>query len=354
MRINDYHRIQRAHYATSVICPVFKANRHYVQVQNREQISHLIGASLALFMTGISISPAVAGLFKDVFSTFFMALAIFGFTFVYLVIFVRFDTSDIYQSNRGPAEITTTFPEILKKEWRPWNILLSLQRTILSPLAPFQEKHVTLFSGIALLLYNMTHSYIFSLIMVHTSIYFGFTSKENGWILSIVHIVSACYLFIVLFGISRMTSQYRSQRDTKPPSSRSSFILANRHALLTIISITMQAIALLGFANATKAWEIYSLSALVALGLATPSFMKSHFLGFFSPADATRAMAALTMMETFGSLLSPLFLGVWQTIWPNHAVFYGALGLMFVTLCFFLGSAFTQNNGWRWHNDDEN
>jgi len=81
--------------------------------------------------------------------------------------------------------------------------------------------------------------------------------------------------------------------------------------------------------------------------------MKTQFLGLFSPADATRAMAALTMMETFGSLLSSLFLGVWQKSWPNHAVFYGVLGLMFVTLCFFLGGAFTQNNGWRWHTDDE-
>jgi hypothetical protein len=288
-------------------------------------------------MIGISISPAVAGLFPNFFTSFFLALGIFAFSLLYLLVFVGKQQASTWEGNVKMHLPDIQNPENWKIDGLAKRVWSSLTGTIFSPLQLFYTTPLALLSGFALLFYNIVQSYIFSLIMVHTSLVFGFSSKQNGLLLSIVHAVSASYLFVVLFGIPELTRRHRWSEQ------RPNLGVWKNEALLASLSFTMQILALLGFAKADKAWQIYVICAFSALGLATPSFIKSHFLGFFNSAEAGRAMGAMTMMETCGGLLSPLILGSWQAMWPGVGVFYGAAGMMVFATGLFCVGAFAFN-----------
>jgi Ni/Fe-hydrogenase subunit HybB-like protein len=161
------------------------------------------------------------------------------------------------------------------------------------------------------------------MMMVHTSLELGFTSKQNGNLLSIIHAVSACYLFLVLVGIPRIMER-RKRADFSASRDRTSTL----NAVLALLSFVTQIITLSCFGNASQPWQVYIISAISALGLATPSFIKSHFLGYFPKEKSGKAMAALSMMEALGALISPLILGAWQTLNPGNRVFYGAAGMI--------------------------
>jgi len=315
----------------------FNLNIIFVHAPDKAQVSRFIGASLALFMVGISISPAVAGLFRNFTTSFIMALGILGLALFYLVVLIR--PKNIPESKRPQSRHATPAPPLQSNEG-PENSKASgiswssPVKRIFAPLQLFFKRPTSFLSSVTLFIYNAVQSYIFSLIMVHTSLLFGFSSKQNGILLSMVHAISASYLFFVLFAVPRLirTSRRHERNETDAYSNQ---IGGTMNAVLCLVSLTVQTIALVGFANATESWQIYAASALVALGLATPSFIKSHFLGFFSEADAGKAVGALTMMETFGSLLSPVFLGAWQSIWPGNGVFFAAAGMMIVAIITF-------------------
>lgn len=306
----------------------FNLNAIYVKAADKAQVSRLIGSSLALFMIGISISPAIAGLFQDFVMSFLMAGGIFAVSIGYLLFFVpgkgETETSAIFI----PKDINSQ--ESVQDGGFTETKLLSLAEIIFSPLKPFYSRPASLLIGLALLIYTAVQSYIFSLIMVHTSLVFGFTGKQNGFLLSIVHAVSAIYLFLVLFGIPLRTRQPQAtEENTKASNSPS------RDAKLALISMCTHTAALLGFANSTQIWEVYAISALLALGLATPSFIKSLFLRGFPKEDGATAMGALAMMETLGSLFSPLIMGAWQVLWPGSGVFYAGAGMMMLGTAMF-------------------
>lgn len=277
-------------------------------------------------MIGISISPAVVGLFGSFVTSFFVALGIFAFTLFYLAAFVGDQQSEHEPTTTNSptgvrADSNRNIPLVSRNAWA------ALAGTMFSPLRPFHARPASLMSGMALFIYNVVQSYMFSLIMVHTSLDFRFSSRQNGQLLSIVHAVSAAYLFLVLFGIPEITRRYRFNEHSE--------LRGKTDAILALISLVMQIISLVGFANATQIWEIYFISGFLALGLATPSFIKAHFLGFFAKDDAANAMGAMTMMETLGGLLSPSVLGLWQTMWPGAGVFYAAAGMMIVATSLF-------------------
>ncbi|KAJ8069775.1 hypothetical protein OCU04_000191 [Sclerotinia nivalis] len=314
----------------------FNLNAIYTRAAYKAQVSQLIGASLALFMIGISISPAIAGLFQDFTTSFLMAGGMFAVTIIYLLFFVG--------GKRQPENPVRSFPKDtnLRQSVRINSFtktkLLSLTEIIFSPLQPFYSRPASLLVGLALLIYTAVQSYIFSLIMVHTSLVFGFTSKQNGLLLSIVHAVSAIYLFLVLFGIPQMAQQVQmTEEATRMP------ILGSRDAKLALISMCTHIAALLGFANSSQVWEIYAISALLALGLATPSFIKSSFLKGFPKKDGPEAMGALAMMETLGSLFSPIIMGTCQVLWPGKRVFYAGAGMMVLGAAMFGIAALTFN-----------
>jgi hypothetical protein len=314
----------------------FNLNSIYVRAANQGQVPQLIGASLALFMIGISIGPAIAGLLHDFVMSFVMAGGTFAISLLYLLGFVSGSERPNTRIKTAPQNGNTMKPthhqkrSLLGKE-RFFDIIT----TILSPLQLFYSRPASIMAGLALLIYTTVQSYIFSLIMVHTSLAFGFTGKQNGSLLSIVHAISASYLFLVLFGIPCLSRKARGGEENDPKQPH------QQGAKFALLSMGIQVIALLSFANATQPWQVYVISAMFALGLATPSFIKSHFLGFFPKADDAKAVGALAMMETIGALFSPLILGSWQVLWPGNGVFYGAAVMMTMATAFFSIAALT-------------
>ena len=321
----------------------FNLNAIYVRTPNRGLVSRLIGASLALFMIGISISPAVMGLFRNYVASFFVALGIFAFSFFYLVILVGNKHLPTTIKRDEPIGVTSGERyQRMHNRQSTWNVCPSVTRTLLSPLQPFYENPRSLTSGLALLLYNAVQSYIFPLIMVHTSLLFSFSSKQNGQLLSIAHAVSGGYLILVLFVIPAASKRYHGPGKNME-TRQNDRATGKRDAWFGLFSLLMQIVTLLGFANASKPCEIYVLTAFLALGLATPSFIKSHFLGYFPKNGATKSVGALAMMETSGALLSPLVLGAWQTLSPGEGVFYGAAGMMSFAMVLFVASFLAQD-----------
>ncbi|RYO81021.1 hypothetical protein DL766_006594 [Monosporascus sp. MC13-8B] len=56
----------------------------------------------------------------------------------------------------------------------------------------------------------------------------------------------------------------------------------------------------LGYAD--QAWQVYTITILLAVGLPTPSFIKGYFVNLHEGKERPEALAALAMMETLGSI----------------------------------------------------
>ena len=311
----------------------FNLNAIYVQTPDKRQASRLIGASLALYMIGISMSPTIAGLLDNFRASFTMALSIFAFSLLYVLLCVR----TRYRSHAVQDHNTKAVQEehIGNSPFR--KSLKKFLESLFSPLRSFIVRPFALMPGVSLLAYNAVQSYVFPAIMVHTSLRFGFSSKQNGFLLSIAHAVSSVYIFFSLFAAPYIYQLFWSH-EVKGTSltTRDSGVLVVSLALLSLLA---QAVSLVLLALATYAWQMYPIITLFALGLATPSFIKSHVIRLFPTADASQAMAALTIMETMGSVLGPVVLGGWQVLWPGAGAFFAAAALIGVsTVLFALGA----------------
>ena len=110
----------------------FLLNAVYAQARDEEKVSSLISYSLALYVLGISISPFVAGLFRDFKASFFVALGLFALSVTYLLIGVpkRSFQSKSYGTRSAETSVTS--------RW---------YSTVLYPLRPFQEKPIRLLIG---------------------------------------------------------------------------------------------------------------------------------------------------------------------------------------------------------------
>lgn len=293
----------------------FNLNAIYVQEQDTTSIPRLVSTSTALYMTGISMSPSIASILPNYRSSFTMATVFFATALVYLLLGVR----TIMTSQQPTDEDGRSSPRLVTA--RKHNLALSIStalRSLVSPLQVLFKVRISILPAIALLLYNAMQSYAFTAIMIQTSVKFGFSSRENGFLITIAHIVSAAYLLTIYFvapAISRRVCAVRSGarelRGQRLPI----------EAYLALMSIAIQAISFALFALATQPRQVYAVVAFFSLGLTTPSFVKSYFVTLFME-DAAQAMASLAAMETIGSLISPLALGGMQTIWPDGKVFY--------------------------------
>lgn len=296
----------------------FNLNAIYVQSPDERLVSRLIGTSLALYMIGISVSPAIASLLESFQASFMMASAIFTIALLYLLVGVR------TKQQEGPGQLPIVTSREPPTPTAAKASLWDLVRFSASPLGIFATRPLSLVPGFALLLYNATQSYLFSAIMVYTSVTFGFSSRENGFLISIAHAVSSAYLLFTLFIIPYIWQKFRRYILVKVPGSVPLRSSGSTDAALAIFSLLIQALSVTLFALATKPWQVYSTMALCALGFATPSFIKSYFVTLFASSDAPQAVAALTMMEVLGSLLAPVGLGGLQTLWPGNGVFFAA------------------------------
>ncbi|KAF1950198.1 hypothetical protein CC80DRAFT_520154 [Byssothecium circinans] len=295
----------------------FTLNAVYAQSEKREEASLLIGYSLALYMIGISISPFVVGLFKNFTISFFIALGLFGLSLIYLQSCIIGKTS---KNVTGPFEVNEGRPVRSLSSNGCQKALRNWLRTASSPLKPFQQKPAHLFIGISIFFYNIVQSYIFNALLVHTSVRFGFSGRENGIIISIAHSIASVYIFITLSLFTRASRYFQSRKSNSRRHSPSG---GRRDTFLAMVSLAVQTLSLATLGFAYQPWHIYSLTIPLAIGLSTPSFIKAAFISRFENA----------MMETFGSVLGPAILGGLQSfLSKDGGVFFAAAGLVLASL----------------------
>lgn len=290
-------------------------------------------------MIGISVSPFVAGLFENFRLSFLIALALFAIALLYLLVFVggtkpnQSSNPHVDDDEMTQAEGTagTSSPTII-----PWRNCFA---SSLSPLGAFQKRPIAMLSGLSLLIYNVGQSYIFSAIMVYTSTRFGFSAKQNGILVSIAHAASATYLFSALFAVPRILQFLRRSRPIVHSPLPLVDIPQTADTIFALLSLIMQSISLVSLALATKDWQVYPIITVFAVGLAAPSFIKSHCVALFSADDAPQVVAALAIAETTGGLLAPVLLGGWQAMWPESGVFLVAATTMGISAVFFFVGA---------------
>ncbi|KAI4279962.1 MAG: hypothetical protein L6R38_004834 [Xanthoria sp. 2 TBL-2021] len=251
-----------------------------------------------------------------------MALTIFAIALVYLVVFVQ---------GPGPHGLPATSLEARGTDGdtvgtapaRTDGPFRSLMGNLFSPLELFRAQLRFAVLGLALLVYNTGQAFAFSAIMVYTTLSLNFSSKQNGLLISIAHAVSAVYVLFILFAVPHVRSKFKRQ----PAESHESMSAPEAwpmDAASGVFSLVTQSCALSILTTATKAWQVYPTIALYSLGLAAPSFIKSYAVQQFDVHDAPRAIAAISMMETTGGFLAPLFLGGIQVTWPGRVVLLAA------------------------------
>lgn len=311
----------------------FMLNSVYSRSTSKEEVSSLIMSSLALYMLGISISPFIAGLFGNFVVSFFMALGLFAVSITYTLLCVP---GPVRTKSHPTSPVVQETTAVGQEAQSP--SIRSLGIMFLTPLRPFQQKPTYIFIGLCLLTYNIVQSYIFSALMVHTSVRFGFTGKENGFLISMVHSVAAFYIFANIYLVPWILRwQRRRARDAPipPQMSISQSHSRVRDVALALTSLAIQGIALTGLGLANQGNQVYFITVLLAVGLPAPSFIKAFFVSLFEGDDKPVALAALAMMENMGSLLGPLILGGLQAYFgTNSGVFFVAAGLDGASLAF--------------------
>ncbi|OTA66118.1 MFS general substrate transporter [Hypoxylon sp. EC38] len=308
----------------------------YISVSDQNRFSSLLGTSLALYMVGMSLSPTIASFLPNFFTSFIMALAIFALSLLYLLLFVPVAPGKILETTRldisenRNATFAGRVTGRIQSIYRPLVVLCLTRRAILP--------------GLALLLYNTSQAYLFPSLMVYTSINFSFTGEQNGFLISTAAAVSALYLLGVfyIFPIIKKWVGWRtkiqdSEEDDRDSDDSISDKESSRHELIcSILSMSIQFIALPFVYLITEGWQIFPLVAVIALGLAAPSFIKSYGVSLVQ--NKSSVVASLAMMESLGGLLSPLVLGLWQSQSGGGMVFVMASSLVGAAILAMLAS----------------
>ncbi|KAL1856871.1 hypothetical protein Daus18300_010634 [Diaporthe australafricana] len=314
----------------------FMLNSVYSRSASKEKASSLIMSSLALYMLGISISPFIAGLLGNFIVSFFMALGLFAVSIMYTLLCVP-GRAHVKGHPASPVVQEGSIPAVGQESQ---NVSISsLGSMILTPLRPFRQQPTYAFIGLSLLAYNVVQSYIFSALMVHTSVHFGFTGRENGFLISMVHSVAAFYIVTNIYlipWVSRWRRRPTRDGPTPPPTGTSrSHSTRARDAALALTSLAVQGVALAGLGLATQGNQVYFITVLLAVGLPAPSFIKAFFISLFDGEEKPVALAALAMMENLGSLLGPSLLGGLQAYFgTGSGVFFVAAGVDGASLVF--------------------
>jgi hypothetical protein len=291
----------------------FILNSIYAETLPPEAASSFFGYSLALYMLGIATTPFLAGFLQDFSLSFVMAIGLFAITLVYLQCSVpsgAFHGTGVL-SHDGGIGIHALF----------------------APLKGFRRCLASLYCGLSLLAYNVVQSYIFTALLVHTSLEFGFSQRENGLLVAIAHSVAAVYLFSALYLTPHLLKPLYCRFNSTRAVRRA---LPTKNSHLALVSLTLQLVSLLAVGLATKAWQIYLSTALLALGLSTPSFIKAYVVGLFTASYKSEALAALAVMEVMGDILGPVVLGTLQSRGHlNGVVFFGASAILAIAILLF-------------------
>lgn len=313
----------------------FNLGTIYVSVTEKDEFSRLMNTSLALFMLGMAFSPTIAGLLPSFFTSFVLALSIFAASVLYLAIFVPVVSQTAEQQHEGERRVEQE------------QGLARRVTSVFRPLVELYEDPGIILPGLTLLLYNATQAYLFPALMVFAALKFSFTGKENGFIISLAAAVSAIYLLLVVTIIPWIRRARDGQRDWSNQENGDAEAATRNtkstHELLfAMLSMSSQLVALPLISYAKQGWQLYPLTAVIALGLAAPSFIKIY--GVSLAKDKSGSVASLAMMESIGGLLSAVVLGSSQSQTGGGAVFLVAFGLVGAAVLAMLSSVLVRSS----------
>ncbi|KAI1653954.1 hypothetical protein F4813DRAFT_372597 [Daldinia decipiens] len=144
----------------------------YVRAEDGSRFPRLMGTSLALYMIGMSISPALVTLLPHFLFSFLLAFALLGSSLFYLLAFVP-GLAPVIESNYGDHSESHQGRDAVDS----FSIFTPIRYLVYEPTA--------LFASLAIFFYNTAQAYLFPAIMVYATLKFGFTSVENSYIVSI-------------------------------------------------------------------------------------------------------------------------------------------------------------------------
>jgi hypothetical protein len=295
-----------------------------IYVRDPDNTSTLFAWSLALYLIGISIGPFLVALLRNFTASLSVALGLFAITALYISIFARVRA----MPQSAPDQLTTDErsareAEVLRPAAPP---TLSKQQTVTfwAPLKPFVDRPALLFFAGSVFCFNSTQSYIFDALLIHTTVRFGFTNRDHGFLISIAHSIASTYIFIA--------SVLLKKAAISQPT---------RDASQCLFSMAMQVISLFGFGLASRPSHIYGMTALISFGLPASSFIKAYFVSKLHQEERVPGLAFLVAMEALASVIGPIAIGKWQVISSGDgSVFFGAATLVgFAAVLFGLGAA---------------
>lgn len=313
----------------------FSLNAVYAQTGGGQDTSQLISISLALYMIGISISPFVAGLFKSLSISVFMALGLFGLCLLYLQLFLpmaRLSERILHSpESRDNAVGDQISPAITAGGWL---------HTIVSPFQLICQEPSNLFIGSSLFAYNLVQSYMFTCLLIFSSMQFGFTAKENGLIISIAHCTAALYIFTTIHTPPALLRCLHRDCKSYIPTTTN-----QKDLTLACISLLVLTVSLVMLGSAKESWHLFLLTGFLSLGLPASSFLKAYFSGGFPDEEKARSLAFLAIAEILGSIASPLLFGTLQSyLQATGVIFYIASLIVATSLVMLLTGAYFQKH----------
>lgn len=285
--------------------------------------------SLALYMIGQGLSPIISGLFTDFRTSFAIAILIFTLCFSYIWFLPNSSIPNRPHDEQSREDRSNGSAAIARNLLRPLQAAM-LNRSLWAPEA-------------ALLFFLAAISYIYPALLVFTTVRYGFTGKENGWIVSLTAASSSLYLLVVHVVWPRLRPSRRVEADKFQSRAQVAFDsnFWNAAASMLLLGGVFPLIGL-----TTQAWQLFPLVALASMGLSAPSFIKSNAVGLSE--DGAQALTALALMETCGALLSPIVLGAVQSRRSDSSVFFVASGLIATSLVFLTAGAVFYACPFRW------
>ncbi|OJJ45952.1 hypothetical protein ASPZODRAFT_167648 [Penicilliopsis zonata CBS 506.65] len=254
----------------------------YARLPSEKHFSAVMGHSMAVYLFGSALGPILAGLSTNFRTSFVFAVVVFVIAGGYTsLIWVRFTIHHTPSTD----DTQETAPEVPKRS------LLDHVRVLAEP--------ALLLPGVSLLLYTMAQGYVFPALMVHTALRFGFTGRENGWMLSLAAGTSA----VALMAVPSALGAVERCRGSIP---RRQFNLA-----MAVATMGVFAASLILLARIDNARLVYPAIMLFSIGLASSTYIKGYAV-LCIPGRAD-VMPALAVQESVGSLLSPLLIGAAQT-----------------------------------------
>lgn len=271
----------------------FALSTIYTRAQDSEQLSTLMAESMAFSLLGSSLGPLAAGLAPDFSSRIVISTCMFAVAAIYatFAIKVKPRTERVTKNSNSDEESAATF-----QGGGIGGLFNRLKYAASSKLSNLHIAPALALPAMALMLYTIGQAYVLAALMVYTSGHYGFTDRQNSWLLSLATATSASFIFLARYIQRRLWS------DISP-------LLFN--IIVAIIGMGALGVSLPMVMETTASGQIFLVASAMSLGLTSSSFIKTY--GLLQLPHPEEGTAALAVFETLGSFLSPPVLGAAQT-----------------------------------------